>query len=112
MSKSLLIVDTPHDCWDCQLVNEYGYCRALGVAEKQYGVNIKEYKHTRYEGCPLKQVHALKSAGHDYIIYERRYLYDNLDREIELLKKAKEYDDIVREELEKRMEHPERYAKR
>ena len=47
------------------------------------------------EDCPLKPIHALKSAGHDYIIYERQYLYKNLEREYELMKEAREYESNI-----------------
>lgn len=33
----------------------------------------------------------LKFVTHDYIVYKRDYLYNNLDHEIELMKAGKEY---------------------
>ena len=47
----------------------------------------------RKEWCPLS--HPLKRVGHDYYIYDRKYLLDNLDRETEMLKKAKEYESSI-----------------
>lgn len=34
--------------------------------------------------------HTLKKGGKDYVIYERNYLFENLDREYELNKSIKE----------------------
>ena len=71
--KALLVIDMPSSCIECPFYeNEYGYYCA-GIAEK----------------CPLKPVHSLKSGGRDYIIYERQFLYDNLDREIEMIREGK-----------------------
>ncbi len=76
--KAVLVIDMPKDCTECPL-SGCGECDALGG---------------KYDGrCPLRPVHALKSAGRDYIIYERQYLYKNLEREFDLMKKAREFDE-------------------
>lgn len=41
------------------------------------------------ELIPFKK-HTLKKGGKDYVIYERNYLFENLDREYELNKSIKE----------------------
>lgn len=81
--KAILVIDMPNSCVDCKF--EYGgYCL---VNEKKLETQTQSI---RDKGCPLKPVHSLKSGGKDYIIYERQFLYNNLDREIETMKKGKE----------------------
>lgn len=75
--KAILVIDEmPNVCENC-LLNIDGLC--AGTREPIHSID-----------CPLKPVHSLKSGGKDYIIYERQFLYDNLDREIEMMKKGKE----------------------
>lgn len=106
--KAILVIDVPTSCTMCKADK---ICKVWN--EEQ--VKFKGFN-DRLDGCPLKPIHALKSGGKDYIIYERQYLYGNLEREYELMKEARDFDEkcksIVKEELIKRMEHPERYAKR
>ena len=83
MMKAILAIDMPNKCDECPLFYDYLRCQA------KEGVNI--YGEERPNNCPLKPVHSLKSGGKDYIIYERQFLYDNLDREIEMLKEGKKY---------------------
>lgn len=83
--KAVLITDMPDVCSNCQF-QDYDYCHALNDGLNCDMENERDYL------CPLKPVHALKSAGHDYIIYDRQYLYDNLEREYELMKKARDYE--------------------
>lgn len=86
--KAILVIDVPvlddgrHLCNECPIWNkEHLFC--------QYDFNMEA------KGCPLKPIHALKSGGHDYIIYERQYLYKNLEREYEIMKKAREYESNI-----------------
>lgn len=80
--KMLLVIDKPNECSECPCFYDYLRCQAEEDA--------KVYGEKRPYNCPLKPVHSLKSGGKDYIIYERQFLYDNLDREIEMMKKGKE----------------------
>lgn len=80
--KSILVIDTPKDCRECPCFYDWLHCQAKD------GLNVVGDE--RPNGCPLKPVHSLKSGGQNYIIYERQFLYDNLDREIEMMKKGKE----------------------
>lgn len=92
MSKSILVIDTPHCCHDC-ICADWDQCLCKASNREIYS---QEYMNGgRQAWCPLKLVHALKSAGHDYIIYERQYLYENLEREYELMKKAREYESHI-----------------
>lgn len=96
MSKSILVLNTPVVCDGCILEqyvvvnhNGYHYCGACGIETKA---------ETRLTDCPLKPLGngIMKSGNKDFIIYERDYLYQNLEREIELLRKGKEYADKKR----------------
>lgn len=80
--KAILVIDAPDRCEDCLLhyFKQGDYCCPT---KKLIEDDIN---------CPLRPVHALKSCGHDYIIYERQYLYDNLEREIDLLQKARDWE--------------------
>lgn len=91
--KAVLVIDMPKDCDECPL-NSDGYCDALQeYALLNEWVEDAPYYSLKEKGdCPLKPIHALKSAGKDYIVYERQYLYENLEREYELMKKAREYE--------------------
>ncbi len=81
--KAILVVDMPENCSECSC-EQNGICLAKSDAVESID---------RPLWCPLKPIHALKSAGHDYIVYERQYLYKNLEREYELLKRAREFDE-------------------
>lgn len=92
--KAVLVIDMPSRCFGCKLhrvidgekENEFMvFCCPL-----RRPVNDLE---ERPSWCPLKPVHALKSGGRDYIIYERQYLYKNLEREFDLLTKVREFDE-------------------
>lgn len=101
--KAILVIDTPKECCECNLSNagtspsDNWCCSGLTVKTKTiYGeydtrriIKLEDI-HKVQDWCPLKPVHSLKSGGKDYIIYERQFLYDNLDREIEIIKKGKE----------------------
>ena len=82
---SLLVIDMPSSCSMCKAQTMYKVWNEEQVKWKGYNDRLDE--------CPLKHVHALKSGSHDYIIYERQYLYKNLEREFDLLKKAREFDE-------------------
>ncbi len=87
--KAILVIDMPKSCEDCELCRDGYLCLRLGEVDESIENGTKDLR------CPLKPVHSLKSGGQDYIIYERQFLYDNLDREIEMMKKGKEiYESI------------------
>lgn len=90
--KAILVIDMPKNCDECRLHLESsgGQYRRFCVAKNEISVGKKKPK-----WCPLKPIHALKSCGHDYIIYERQYLYENLERECELMKEAREYESHI-----------------
>lgn len=91
--KALLTIDMPDRCYDCplfRLADEEsdrldGTC-IISRVHRQHGYDKPSY-------CPLRRVEALKAAGRDYVLYERQYLYEHLDREFELLKSAKEFEE-------------------
>ena len=96
--KSILIIDTPTRCYDCplytsigdedDLADEYGFCDDRNIL-KQKEAQEKIRFDAKPEWCPLR--HPLKEVSSDFYIYDTRYLFDHLDREIELLKGAKDF---------------------
>lgn len=99
--KAVLVIDMPKSCEDCPLMlwdslsEYYGACtptlKEINCVTEEYKEN--ENRSIRPSWCPLS--HPLKRVGHDYYIYDRKYLLDNLDREIEMLKKVKEYESNI-----------------
>ena len=87
--KAILVIDMPIRCEDCICYRQpkYEYIGDCGVTLRPL---TSAERVNRPSWCPLRPVHSLKSGGKDYIIYERQFLYDNLDREIEMMKKGKE----------------------
>jgi hypothetical protein len=89
--KAILVIDMPTNCMDCPMCQlsewdgEY-HCFAANSDEVNFKGNKPNW-------CPLS--HPLKRVGYDYYIYDRKYLLDNLDREIEMLKKVKEYESNI-----------------
>lgn len=78
MSKAILVIDMPTNCKNCDRVIRKGCTKG-------------DYrKEERPKQCPLS--HPLKRVGNDFYIYDRNYLLEHLDREIEMLKKAREYE--------------------
>ena len=51
MSKSVLIIDTPADCWDCMIRDLTDHCQATGKDVNEYRENK-----CRPEWCPLEEV--------------------------------------------------------
>lgn len=78
--KAILVIDKQESCADC-LLNIDSLC--AGTREPIHSI-----------GCPLK--HPLKSVDNDFYIYDRRYLFDNLDREIKLLMSAKRFEEYMK----------------
>lgn len=96
--KSILIFDTPTRCYDCPLYTsidegEYGFCddrNILKQKEAQEKIRFDE----KPKWCLLS--HPLKLVSSDFYIYDRKYLLDNLDREIDLLKGAKAFKEFMK----------------
>ena len=97
--KAIFVVDEmPTECIECPFHRIYAdgflnetYCSLMAKRNKD-GVN------TRAEWCPL--MHPLKYVSNDFYIYDRKYLMGNLEREIDLLKETKAFE----ENMEKRNE--------
>ena len=89
--KAILMIDNPKTCSECRIVHpDLGgyYCPFEPIL-----ITNRLAMSKRMDWCPLS--HPLKRVGHDYYIYDRKYLLDNLDREIEMLKKVKEYESNI-----------------
>lgn len=98
-SKSILVFDTPTRCYDCPLytsiddADEYGFCDDRNILkQKEAQEKIRFDKKPKW--CPLR--HPLKEVSSDFYIYDRKYLLDNLDREIDLLKGAKAFKEFMK----------------
>lgn len=88
-NKSILVIDTPKDCGHCLLSDfidgDSCLCRK---ADRKSKSNEKP------NWCPLR--HSLKDVSSEFYIYDRQYLFDNLDREIDLLKGAKAFEEFMK----------------
>lgn len=51
MSKSVLIIDTPADCWDCMIRDLTDHCQATGKDVNEYRENK-----CRPQWCPLEEI--------------------------------------------------------
>ena len=74
MSKSILIVDTPKNCLDCQLMVD-GWCYAVKADRTQDTISAKD----RTCWCPLRQLPSklvpfgFLDAGNEDGLYEKGY---------------------------------------
>lgn len=91
--KAIVLVDhMPDSCFFCKY-DRYGrYDHLCGISLKSNDGNANK----RPSWCPL--IHPLKYGSNDFYIYDRKYLFDNLEREIDLLKKAKRFEEYMKEE--------------
>lgn len=94
--KAILVIDMPTECIECEFCRVFAddkptetHC-TLTAQRNEDGVN------TISKWCPLR--HPLKEVNNDFYIYDRKYLFDNLEREIDLLKKAKRFEEYMKEE--------------
>lgn len=95
--KAILVIDTPKDCLYCPCYDqdtEFGFeqCKVL-----LRSFESADERDNKPDWCPLKPFNenALKSGNKEYLIYQRDWLYKNLDREIEMLKSGKKYFDEI-----------------
>ena len=84
MSKAILVIDLDDD------ISRY-HADIYKEDDKGNGEIVKSY-------CPLK--HPLKHASSDFYIYDTKYLMDNLDREINLLKGTKAFIEFMEKQNE------------
>ena len=87
--KSILVIDTPNDCYECPCYDHEG-----GICQASHN-----WKTDRENGCPLS--HPLKRVSNDFYIYDRKYLFDHLEREIDLLKGTKAFEEFMKAREEK-----------
>jgi hypothetical protein len=83
------VIDTPNDCYDCPCYDHEG-----GICQVSCS-----WKTDRENGCPLS--HPLKRVSNDFYIYDRKYLFDHLEREIDLLKGTKAFEEFMKAREEK-----------
>jgi len=84
--KAILMFDMPYDCEECPLYDEV-LMRCHYLRNERYGVD------SRLPECPL--IHPLKYVSNDFYIYDTKYLMQNLDREIKLLKGVKDFESNI-----------------
>lgn len=79
--KAILVVEMPTNCKNCDRVIRKGCIKG-------------DYrKEERPKQCPLS--HPLKGMYGDFYVYDREYLFANLEREYELLKEVREYESNI-----------------
>lgn len=82
--KAILVIDVPDDF------------------ETKTAIAIVDVKNEKGEGItamrPLE--HPLKYASNDFYIYDTKYLMENLDREINLLKGTKAFKEFMEKQNE------------
>ena len=89
-NKSILVIDTPTNCYECPLI----YWGNIGGWNCKPTRALLDDANKKPEWCPLR--HPLKEVSSDFYIYDRKYLFDNLDREIDLLKGAKAFEEFMK----------------
>lgn len=111
MSAILVLKHMPTCCADCpfiEYIDKDNYkcskyhetLNSIDWLDTHLNNNIME---RRTEWCPLNPMNdkAVKIGDKDFVIYQRDYLMENLDREIELLKKAKLFEEYMRSKDER-----------
>lgn len=53
MNKSIVVIDTPKNCWECRMVDSWEHCDAIKITANKYGMKITEFEHSRPSWCPL-----------------------------------------------------------
>ena len=88
--KAVLVIDKAESCTGCMLgiYNKKWLCLA---ANKDIDISDR-YNIPAW--CPLS--HPLKSVDSDFYIYDKKYLFDHLEREIELLQSAKKFKEYMK----------------
>lgn len=72
--KAVLVIDLPKDCWDCHLVDEWGYCDAIKITSNKFDMNVKPYNNEKPSWCPLKPL-PRKKYEHPYPHEDNEYAY-------------------------------------
>lgn len=100
--KKILILDV-ETCWDCPCCyQEFGMlgdivrakCQVTGKKNLVYMDAVSGVP----EWCPMS--HPLKYVSNEFRIYDTKYLMVNLDREINLLKGTKAFEEIMEKQKE------------
>lgn len=87
----IALIEEPKSCASCPFL-DMGYALDMCRLSKRQvttaeSVNIPAW-------CELR--HPLKEVSNDFYIYDRKYLFDHLDREIGLLKGAKAFEEFMK----------------
>lgn len=92
--KVVLVIEEPNECIDCPCYRQtkedgklYEDCKAMMMPLNWREVTEKP------SWCPLRPLNKIVKAGdRNLIIYERQWLYNHLEEEFELQKKARDFD--------------------
>lgn len=87
--KSILVIETPTNCYECPCSNEGCYLCQINRRQLE-----DDFQERRPSWCPLS--HPLKRVSNDFYIYDRKYLFDHLEREIDLLKGTKAFEEFMK----------------
>lgn len=95
--KAILVIDMPSDCNHCQFAD---FSNGQWECNQHKGGRIGESMKicSTPSWCPLE--HPLKYVSNDFYIYDTKYLMANLDREINLLKGTKAFEEIMEKQNE------------
>ena len=96
--KSILIFDTPTRCYDCPLYTsidegEYGFCDDRNILKQKEAQEKIRFDKKPY-WCPLR--HPLKEVDSDFYIYDRKFLFDHLEKEFAILKDIKAFKEFMK----------------
>ena len=61
-TTSILVINTPKNCWDCHLVDEWENCDAIKITSNKYGMSVKQNDKGRPSWCPLKPLPSKKDV--------------------------------------------------
>lgn len=87
--KGIIIVDIPVS--DEVEIDEYGMVADMHI--RATTLTMRDDLFFDLKDVPIRpfNVKAIKMGNHDFIAYNKEYLFKNLDREIEMLKEGKKY---------------------
>ena len=93
--KAVFVTNKPASCLDCE------FCGFISDLDEMRSCILRECHafeekdaDEEYKNCQLR--HPLKEVSNDFYIYDRKYLFDHLDREIGLLKGTKAFEEFMK----------------
>lgn len=87
----IALIEEPKSCASCPLF-DVGYAFDMCRLSKKQVTTMESINIPTW--CELR--HPLKEVSKDFYIYDRKYLFDHLDREIELLQSTKRFEEHMK----------------